>query len=241
MTKTNVTPQDAPTLASDAELAAHAADTTAIHGIADTAALSTTSHDHDADYEATGAVATHAGLADPHTGYRLESADHSHASAGLQGGTVAHTALTAVGIDDHHAQVHATAHESGGGDAMAVDAVAATGSLRTLGTGATQAAVGTHTHAAGGLTLTPLVQDLGAGRTSGTFDISGLSGLTADDPVLVVQTAAPIASKGDARDEMEFDAIQASGYVVDATTIRVYWNASGVVVGDYAFGYTVSG
>lgn len=36
---------------------------------------------------------------------------------------------------------HAT-HEPGGTDAMAVDAVAATGSLRTLGTGAAQAAAG---------------------------------------------------------------------------------------------------
>jgi len=42
-------------------------------------------------------------------------------------------------FDDHNAR-----HEPGGGDAMAVDAVAATGSLRTLGTGAQQAAVGTH-------------------------------------------------------------------------------------------------
>jgi len=48
----------------------------------------------------------HEGLSDPHTGYRLESADHSHASSGLQGGTVAHTALTSVGANDHHAQSH---------------------------------------------------------------------------------------------------------------------------------------
>lgn len=37
---------------------------------------------------------------------------------------------------------HATSHQPGGSDAMAVDAIAATGSLRTLGTGATQAAAG---------------------------------------------------------------------------------------------------
>jgi hypothetical protein len=37
---------------------------------------------------------------------------------------------------------HATTHQPGGTDAMAVDAVAATGSLRTLGTGAQQAAAG---------------------------------------------------------------------------------------------------
>jgi hypothetical protein len=35
---------------------------------------------------------THAGLADPHTGYRLESADHTHASTGLQGGQIAYSA-----------------------------------------------------------------------------------------------------------------------------------------------------
>ena len=46
----------------------------------------------------------------------------------------------------HHAQLHATAHQPGGGDAMTVDAAAATGSLRTLGTGAAQAATGNHTH-----------------------------------------------------------------------------------------------
>lgn len=44
---------------------------------------------------------THAAAADPHTGYRLESADHTHASTGLQGGTVDHGALTGLGDDDH--------------------------------------------------------------------------------------------------------------------------------------------
>ncbi len=37
---------------------------------------------------------------------------------------------------------HAASHQPGGGDAMAVDAAAGTGSLRTLGTGAAQAAAG---------------------------------------------------------------------------------------------------
>ena len=52
-------------------------------------------------YEASGAVATHAAAGDPHTGYRLESADHTHATTGLQGGTVAHTALTSIGTNTH--------------------------------------------------------------------------------------------------------------------------------------------
>lgn len=40
---------------------------------------------------------------------------------------------------------HASRHDAGGADAMAIDAAAGTGSLRTLGTGATQAAAGNDT------------------------------------------------------------------------------------------------
>lgn len=40
------------------------------------------------DSEVTTAVSNHEAAGDPHTGYRLESADHSHLSAGLQGGTI---------------------------------------------------------------------------------------------------------------------------------------------------------
>lgn len=174
-------------------------------------------------------VTAHEAAGDPHTGYRLESADHSHASSGAQGGTVAHGALTGIAATDHHAAptagpdadvtvdaagaagtagafaraghghkvatqstapstqafgdaaaagtsgqapsrgdhkhampanpvtahesgfnhtAHASRHNAGGADAMAIDAAAATGSLRTLGTGAAQAAAGDHAHAA---------------------------------------------------------------------------------------------
>lgn len=45
---------------------------------------------------------THAAAADPHTGYRLESADHTHATTGLQAGTLDHgAALTGLSDDDH--------------------------------------------------------------------------------------------------------------------------------------------
>ena len=82
-------------------------------------------------------------------------------------------------------------------------------------------------------------KDLGTARRSGTFDITGLSGLTAEKPVDIMQTAAKITSKGDARDEAEMDLIKLTGYVVDATTIRAYWHAPSVVVGTYAFAYLV--
>lgn len=44
----------------------------------------------------------HEAAADPHTGYRLESADHSHQSTGLQAGQLDHgAALTGLTDDDH--------------------------------------------------------------------------------------------------------------------------------------------
>lgn len=84
--------------------------------------------------------------------------------------------------------------------------------------------------------------DLGAGRRSGTFDIAA-AGFTVGKNVTIVQTAQPIASKGNARDEFEMDAIVVTGYVLDASTIRAFWfSANGsVVVGTYAFAYGVNG
>jgi hypothetical protein len=92
----------------------------------------------------------------------------------------------------------------------------------------------------GGGTMTAFTQDLGTAKKNGTFDITGLAGLTADKVVTVVQTAAQIASKGNARDEPEWDLIVLTGYVFDAVTIRVYWNAPGIVTGTYAFAYAVA-
>ncbi|KKM93248.1 hypothetical protein LCGC14_1210210 [marine sediment metagenome] len=47
-------------------------------------------------------IATHAGLSDPHTGYRLESADHTHQTTGAQAGKLDHgAALDGLGDDDH--------------------------------------------------------------------------------------------------------------------------------------------
>lgn len=78
-------------------------------GFGDTSAAGATGEVADAGHRharEANPVTAHEAAGDPHTGYRLESADHSHATTGLQGGTVAHTALTAVGANDHHNQAH---------------------------------------------------------------------------------------------------------------------------------------
>ena len=66
-----------------------------------------------------------------------------HYRAGASGSD---TTLAVIG--DVHAQTHASAHQPGGADAMAVDAATSTASLRTLGSGSTQGAAGNHTHVA---------------------------------------------------------------------------------------------
>lgn len=125
-----------------------------------------------------------------------------------------------------------------------IAALIATGDLTIDQVDGLQDELDTLTAAVSALTLlgtfNAFTKDLGAARRSGTFDITGLSGLTADKHVTVIQTAAPIASKGNARDEFEMDRIELTGYVVDANTIRVFWQAPSVVVGTYAFAYLVS-
>lgn len=92
----------------------------------------------------------------------------------------------------------------------------------------------------GALTLTEVEKDLGASaQRAGSFDITGFSGLTADKQVLIAQKAAPYTGKGTLYDEIEMDSVQAAGYVLNATTIRAHWTASGPVLGNVKFGYAV--
>lgn len=75
-------------------------------GVSDHGALTGLADDDHPQYmtsaETDTSIAAHAGAADPHTGYRLESADHSHQSTGAQAGTLDHgLALTGLTDDDH--------------------------------------------------------------------------------------------------------------------------------------------
>jgi hypothetical protein len=76
------------------------------------------SHDHAGG---DGAQIDHAGLAnltsgDPHTQYRLESADHTHASTGIQAGQVAHSDLTGVSPASSAHVTNGDSHDHSGGD-----------------------------------------------------------------------------------------------------------------------------
>jgi hypothetical protein len=86
-----------------------------------------------AEATAAAALSAHEGLADPHAGYRLESADHTHATTGLQGGTVDHGALTGLADDDHPQYAtnaefddHSARHEDGGADQISIAGLAGT-------------------------------------------------------------------------------------------------------------------
>ena len=84
-----------------------------------------------------------------------------HYRAGSSGSD---TTLAVIG--DVHAQTHASAHQPGGADAMAVDAATSTASLRTLGAGSTQGAPGNHTHTA--------VQDVAGASEVNTDDSAAI-------------------------------------------------------------------
>lgn len=120
------------------ELEGHAADTS-VHGIADTSALSLNTHDHDTDYEPLGAAAAAAAAVVDAAPGALDTLNELAAALGDDANyaSTVTTALAGKASTSHH-----TSHEPGGSDTMAADAAAGTASLRSLGTGATQAAAG---------------------------------------------------------------------------------------------------
>jgi len=80
----------------------------------------------------------------------VTSADHQAAAAGDKDKYLHSNASTGTieWVAGATPSAHASTHNAGGSDALAIDAAAGTGSLRTLGTSSTSAAPGNHTHAA---------------------------------------------------------------------------------------------
>lgn len=90
---------------------------------------------------------------------------------------------------------HAVTHEPGGTDPMAVDAVAATGSLRTLGTGAQQAAAGNHT-----TTLTGDVTGSGTSSFAATIAANAVTDTKLRDSAALSVIGRSANSSGDPAD-----------------------------------------
>jgi hypothetical protein len=113
-------------LATQAELDAHAADTTSVHGIADTSVLAT-------DAEVSAAVAAHEAAVDPHPTYLTQAeADALYEDAGAAAAAQAAAEATAAGA--------LTTHTA---DTTAVHGIADTSALET--TTGSQAKVDAHT------------------------------------------------------------------------------------------------
>ena len=80
----------------------------------------------------------------------INSIPKTGASSALDGGWIPYGSIASTACEGNDSRLsdartpvsHASSHEPGGGDAMAVDAAAATGSLRTIGTGSQQACAG---------------------------------------------------------------------------------------------------
>jgi hypothetical protein len=95
---------------------------------------------------------------------------------------------------------------------------------------------------AGAATISTVEKDLGSTPVdSGSFTITGLSGLTPGAPVIINQLPGPYTGKGLAAnvDESEMDGLTVTGYVVSATVVQAYWNSVTKVRGNFKFAYIV--
>jgi hypothetical protein len=90
--------------------------------------------------------------------------------------------------------------------------------------------------------LTTVEINLGStARRSGNFQISGLSGLTANKPVFIKQAVGPYTGKGTRFDEAEMDSLNVRAKVLNTTTIQCYWSSQYQVRGNFKFDYLIGG
>lgn len=92
----------------------------------------------------------------------------------------------------------------------------------------------------GGSTIfTTVEKNLGTvPRLQGEFTIAG-AGFTVGRPVLIVQASGPYTGKGTRADEA-LDMAAANGYVLNASTIKVFWQAlRSPLKGNVKFNYAI--
>lgn len=139
--------------------------------------------------------------------------------------------------DSRTPTAHAASHNAGGGDALAIDAAAATGSLRTLGTSSTSAAAGNDARLSDARTPTAHAtshQDGGADElaldgsqiTGGTVAAARLGVMTGDTGSGGTKGAVPAPGAGDAtkflRGDATFAAIPGGGDALVANPLSQF-------------------
>jgi hypothetical protein len=110
----------------------------------------------------------------------------------------------------------------------------------TVGSTDVQSAIAEVASEGAGFNLTVVEKNLGStARTSGSFQITGLSGLNPGDPVLIRQTLGPYTGKGTRADEFELDTVTVAAEVASSSVIQCYWRSDAWVRGNYKFAYAV--
>jgi len=84
--------------------------------------------------------------------------------------------------------------------------------------------------------------DLGsAGRRSGRFVLSGLTGLTAGAAVTMLQAPGPYSGKGTRADEAEMDVVSVAASATSASEITAFWRSATRVRRNFRFSYQIGG
>jgi hypothetical protein len=132
----------------------------------------------------------------PDPGFAVDMATQAELDAHTGLTTTAHGGIVASTdarlTDARSPTAHATRHQPGGSDAMAVDAAAATGSLRTLGTGAAQAAAGNDSRLSDA--RTPIAH--AASHQPGGADAMAVDAVAATGSLRTLGTTATSAAAG---------------------------------------------
>ncbi len=76
-------------------------------------------------------------------------------------------------------------------------------------------------------------------KVAGSFEITGLSGLTIGKPVMIMQLPGPYVGKGTLADEAELGMVSAAGFVSAADKIAVVWHSANMMMGSVKLAYAV--
>lgn len=102
---------------------------------------------------------------------------------------------------------------------------------------------GTYQNISGGASTIPSVVEIDFGIdpvSSGSFTITGLTGLVPNRPIMIQQANGPYTGKGTLDDDSQMDVICVTAYALNNTTIKANWaSPTGFVTGNFKFNYSI--